>query len=119
MVFLVLMSYEKSGSLISFNQPGEICGGGTELTSCETVKKLAKSAMNVELSQDSSLGDAWVGTGTTDIECTDCTKSCGVAVRFVDKRPTEELCFTFTDRTSPEYIRDYINTRSDIVESEG
>jgi hypothetical protein len=91
------MSYYESGTLLSFNKEGEVCGGKKQLFACETVKELVKTVVTVDTTHDTVLTDSWHGNGNTSMLCQSCSKSCGVSVHVVNKRATEELCFTFTD----------------------
>ena len=91
------MSQYESGSLISFNIEGDICGGEKPLFDCATVRELARRAVSVDTTVESSIRDSWRGNGDTHIKCSDCLKEAGVSVHVVDQRPTEELCYVFSE----------------------
>lgn len=112
------MTYEERGTWLSFNQAGEVCGGGFDLASCDTVKELVRRSTsvdtNVDVEWEFPMGDGWWGNNRTNTVCGNCDKSCGVAVHVVNNRPTEELCFTFTDESS----QDPIDYSTETVERE-
>lgn len=95
------MSYYEHGSLVSNNVPEDICGGERPISECSTVRELAKRVVSVDIKRETGIVDSWASNGDANMACADCKKQAGVAVHVVDKRPTEELCFVFSDQDKP------------------
>lgn len=102
--FIALNTGVYSSLYAAKNASDARCGDGKPLPECESARDAVANTLPLMRDDENDNFTGWVGYERTNVDCTDCMKTCSATVFWKDGRPTERMRLLFCDAPDSEIV---------------